>query len=117
MLEVGLNKWKIIPLLTLKSDKATILQCEMEFCDELKADLNEYKAYLPEEERLKNKYKHYQDLKEEVREKSKAYYQKHKEKLNKKLECKVCGRSFSVKNEKQHFWTKKAATTKLSFIG
>ena len=48
MREVGLKNWGMISLLSLECDKETILELEMEKCNELNADLNTYSPFSKE---------------------------------------------------------------------
>ena len=81
MREVGLNNWEMISILSFECecDKKTILELEMEKCNELNADLNTYSPFSG----FENK---------------KEYFANYRE-LNKQKEtyhCNICEKSFGT---------------------
>ena len=87
MREVGVGNWEMISLLSTESDKKTILELEMEKCNELNADLNTYSP-ISGFENKKDYFANYREL-----NKQKGRYH-----------CETCGKFFGVKHDLQiHF--------------
>ena len=124
MHEVGLDRWEIIPLLQRTCDKKTILEFEMEKCNELNADLNMRSPFLSFDDKKKYVANYYEMNKEKIKERQAGYYEMNKEKIKKQqadyyklnkqqkiYHCEVCDISFGYKKDLQehlktsrHFW-------------
>ena len=100
MREVGVDNWEIIPLLSFKCDKKTILKFEMEWCNALNADLisnSPFSGFESKKEYLVNYF--------EVNKQNKIYY------------CEVCEKPFmSNRDLKKHFNTLKHQYTYLNSL-
>ena len=130
MREVGLNNWKIIPLLQRTCDKKTILELEMEKCNELNADLNMRSPFLGFDNKKEYFVKYYQFNKEIIKQRQDNYYELNKEKIsqkqteyhklnkqNKRYHCEICDFSFgSNRGLKDHFYTIKHGYTYLNSL-
>ena len=98
MREVGVDSWKITPLLSQLCDKKTIRELEREKCSELNADLNTLSPIRTPDEKRQYDAAY-----------SAAYYEKNKQK--KRYYCEVCDISFGYNRDLQkhlktsrHFW-------------
>ena len=84
MNEVGLNNWKIVPLLTLECTRDEIRSFERKWCEVLEADLNMRLPIISVEEVRGKKAEYYAANHQEVREKQAAYYAANLEKIQEK---------------------------------
>jgi hypothetical protein len=117
----GWDNWKIVELGTKDNiTKREAEQIEEEYRVQLKADMNDKRAFITEEQ----KKEYYEDNKEKIAEYWNEYYQDNKEKLNKKMkeyreankekikeqqnekhDC-PCGGRYTNVHKAQHFKTK-----------
>ena len=74
MNEVGLNNWKIVPLLTLECTRDEICSFERKWCEVLEADLNMRLPIISVEEVREKWAAYYAANREEIKEKQAAYY-------------------------------------------
>ena len=88
MIEVGLENWMIVPLLTLDCTKEEIRSFERKWCELLEADLNTYSPFVSKEE-TREGYKAYSASyraanREKILERKRAYNAANREKINEK---------------------------------
>ena len=114
MLEIGLNNWEIVPLLTFTCDKKTILEFEKEWIKILNADLNKN---LPVINISKKEYRaNFYRLNKEFCKRRQVYYY-HNNIQNKIHHCDVCDKSFGWNYFLQeHFDTLKHQYTYLNSL-
>ena len=77
MVEIGVNNWEVVPLLSFTCDKKTILKFEREWCELLHADLN-----------MRTPFSGFNNNKEYIAN----HYRLNKQ--NKVFHCNICEKSF-----------------------
>ena len=98
--EVGLDNWKIIPLITFKCGKKTIRECEKQWVSLIGADLNTYSPFTDQKEYRANwNAAYYKKNKKEVRQRNADYRKVSKGNIRKQQED---YREFNVENKKYH---------------
>ena len=88
MRDVGLDKWGMVPLLTLACDRKTILGFEKEWCQVLNTDLN---TNLPIGIDIDKR-----------RGTKRKYHEDNKEVINKRVLCDICKTTFTRTNIYNH---------------
>ena len=120
MREVGINNWKLVPLLSFTCDRNTILEFEKDWCKALGSDLNTYTLFtgLDKEGYMTNYYSlnreyilqrqaNYNAINREIIRQKQAQYN-HSNVQNKIHHCDVCDKSFTCNaNLQKHFDTLK----------
>ena len=82
---IGLDKWEMVPLLTLACDRKTILGFEKEWCQAFNTDLNTNSPI---------------DIDIDKRRGTKRkYYEDNKEVINKLVLCDICKTTFTCNNK------------------
>ena len=81
MSEVGVENWKIVPLLTLECTRDEIRSLERKWCEVLEADLNTISPITSKEEARREKNEHYVSNHEKILRKRAEYREKNKEKV------------------------------------
>ena len=88
MRDVRLDKWEMVPLLTLACDRKTILRFEKEWCQAYNTDLNTNSPI---------------DIDIDKRRGTKRKYNEdNKEVINKRVLCDICKTTFTRKNKYNH---------------
>ena len=81
ILEVGLENWEIVPLLTLECTRDEIRAFEREWADLLEADLNSISPMATAEESSRRRVEYYASNREEIRKQQAEYRKKNREKI------------------------------------
>ena len=79
MCEVGIDDWEIVPLLTFKCDKNTILGFEREWCNLLNTDLNSYSPFSGFDNKKEYDANYRKLNKEKIKKQRAGYYELNKE--------------------------------------
>ena len=124
---VGLQNWKIIPLLTFACNKNTILQFEKQWVDLIGADLNmrspitdrkEYDAgyYLRNKKAIQQRHASYREVnKQNILEQQAGYREFNVQ--NKIHHCSVCDKSFGYKKDlDKHYKTLKHSNAYMNSV-